>query len=237
MEQKSFALGEFKALGDSDEAGTFEAVVAAFDNIDAGGDRVRPGAFKRSLAEWKANNRSIPVLWSHNSEMPPIGVIQEAKETLEGLRVKARLFVDDHPSAKAVYAAMKGGALHEFSFGYGVPKGGAKKTFEGGKQIRDLLDLDLGEVSPVFRGMNPATRLIGAKSLNEDLETRENQRDDLERKIAEAKTALKELPEETADAEHEDNPEPNSTQVDEEAKARIRALQISQPQHLESLNG
>jgi HK97 family phage prohead protease len=253
MEHKSFSLGEFKALGDGEDPGTFEAVVAVFNNVDHGGDRIRPGAFKRSIAEWAQKGRSVPVLWSHDAETVPIGVIKRSWETTEGLRVKARLFIEDHPQARAVYAAMKGGALHEFSFGYGVPAGGAKKTFERGKQIRDLIDLDWAEASPVFRGMNPSTRLVGVKSAAEtDIKS---QRADLDRKIAEMteqRDALTEAVENLAEvadgdfrepaltpeappaepgAEHNDKPEPNAPEA-EEAAARIRALQATQPAHV-----
>lgn len=246
MEHKSVSLGEFKALGDSDEPGTFEAVAAVFGNVDAGGDRIQKGAFKRTLSEWRAKGRSVPVLWSHDADSVPIGVIKEASETSEGLHVKAQLLVDDHPQARAVYAAMKAGALHEFSFGYGARD--FANVVERGRKIRVLKDLDLAEISPVFRGMNPATRLMGVKSAAEtDLQA---QRAELDRKIAElteqrdalneAVESLNELPgdppEDTPPVgeEHNDKPEPNPTGlVGEEALARIRALQISKPMHLE----
>jgi uncharacterized protein len=177
MEHKSFSLGEFKALGGADEPGTFEAVAAVFGNVDHGGDRIQPGAFKRSLAEWAQKGRSVPVLWSHDAESVPIGVIKEARETREGLHVKAHLLVEDHPQARAVYAAMKAGALHEFSFGYGARD--YSHVTEGGRKVRVLKDLHLAEVSPVFRGMNPDTRLVGVKSVAEtDLHA---QREELER--------------------------------------------------------
>jgi HK97 family phage prohead protease len=251
MEHKSFSLGEFKALSDGEDPGTFEAVVAVFNNVDHGGDRIRPGAFKRSIAEWAQKGRSVPVLWSHDAESVPIGVIKRSWETTEGLRVKARLFIEDHPQARAVYAAMKGGALHEFSFGYGVPAGGSKKVFERGKQIRDLIDVDWAEASPVFRGMNPATRLVGVKSAAEtDIKS---QRAELDRKIAELteqRDALTEAVENLADVadgdfrepaltqetpppegqEPDDKPDPNASA--EEDQARIRALQATQPAHV-----
>jgi HK97 family phage prohead protease len=234
MEHKSVSLGEFKALGDTDEPGTFEAVAAVFGNVDHGGDRIVPGAFKRSLAEWAQKGRSVPVLWSHDAESVPIGVIKHASETSEGLRVKAQLLVDDHPQARAVYAAMKAGALHEFSFGYGVPPGGASKVMERGRQIRLLKDVDLAEVSPVFRGMNPSTRLVGVKSAAEtDLKA---QRADLDRKIAELteqRDALTEAVEnlaEVADGDFRAKPDPNASA--EEDQARIRALQATQPAHV-----
>jgi phage head maturation protease len=70
---------------------------------------------------------------------------------------------------------MKGGALHEFSFGYGVRE--KKDIVENGQPVRVLKDVDLGEVSPVFRGMNPATRLMAVKSLPKTIEDLEAERD------------------------------------------------------------
>jgi len=251
MERKSFSLGEFKALSGKDDAGTFEALVGVFGNVDAGGDRIQRGAFKRSLSEWSEKGRSIPVLWSHDAESVPIGVITKAAESIDGLRVKARLFIEGHDRAREVYEAMKGGALHEFSFGYAARD--FKNVIENGKKVRVLKDIHLGEISPVFAGMNPETHLLGIKSLPKELEDLEAEREMLDRKIAELKAAadaVTELPEETTppeeaepeaeqpaaegEQEHDDNPEPNpAEEAGEEATARIRALQVAKPQHLE----
>jgi HK97 family phage prohead protease len=260
MEHKSFSLGEFKALSGDSEPGSFEAVVAVFGNVDYGGDRIQPGAFTKSLDEWRARDRSVPVLWSHDKETVPIGVVSDATETSEGLRVKARLFVDDNPLAKSVHAAMKGGALEEFSFGYGVRD--AVKTREGGKTIRNLKELHLGEISPVFAGMNPSTRLVGVKShaeldldtfaidelksLGEEVAAAIEQRQELA--LKEAVPGANPPPEPTPVSESgespdvtpvphqepDDKPEPNPADAGEEAKARIRALQAEQPIHLET---
>lgn len=246
MDKQSFSLSEFKALSGKDEEGTFEALVSVFGNVDYGGDRVQRGAFKRTLSEWGAKGRSIPVLWSHDADSVPIGVVSKATEAADGLRVKARLFIQGHDRAREVYEAMKGGALHEFSFGYAVKS--FKDGVENGQAVRVLKDVDLLEVSPVFRGMNPATHLMGVKSLPKELGDLEAERDALDCKITELKAAAAAAPppaDETPadDAEisltdhvqgHEDNPEPNPTsEVGEEAKARIRALQAAKPMHLE----
>jgi HK97 family phage prohead protease len=258
MEHKSFSLGEFKSLS---EPGTFEAVVAVFGNVDDGGDVIMPGAFKRSLGEWKSRGRSVPVLWSHDKETVPIGVIADAAETDEGLKVKGRLFIDDNPQARAVHGAMKGGALEEFSFGYGARD--FEKKIYNGRKIRVLKDLHLGEISPVFAGMNPETRLLSVKS-RADVDLDAFAIDDLKSlgdEIAETlerrqELALKEAvpganppPEPTPLSEvdpppptptpvpfqePDDKPEPNPADAGEEAKARIRALQAMQPAHLET---
>jgi HK97 family phage prohead protease len=245
-EHKSFAITEFKS---SDEPGSFEALVAVFGNVDAGGDRIQPGAFKRSLGEWSEKGRAgrnVPVLWSHDIESVPIGVLTKAHESAEGLHVTAKLFIDDNPQSKAVHAAMKAGALTEFSFGYGARD--YSHVHEGGRKVRVLKDLDLGEVSPVFRGMNPSTQLLGVKSdeIPDEIEQIAGQIVELEAKKADleaAREVVKDIAERNTlpkdpppaeGTEHDDNPEPNSPDGDEEAKARIRALLVQHPIHQET---
>ena len=234
MEHKSYAITDFKTLSGQDGPGTFEGLVSVFGNVDYGGDRVHRGAFKESLAEWKAKGRSVPILWSHDHEAPPIGVVTEAVENNEGLRVKGSLLTEDNPQAKAVYAAMKAGALHEFSFGYQVREFKDTVT-EAGDKVRELIKLGLGEVSPVFRGMNPATRLMGVKSdtATDEIRAIDEQIAQLEATKAALEAVTDPPVESPSETEPDDNPEPNSADADEEATARIRRLLIEHPLHQE----
>jgi HK97 family phage prohead protease len=250
-EHKSYPIDDFKAL---DDEGTFEALVSVFGNVDFGGDIVQKGAFSASLKEWEGKNRSIPVLWSHDADLPPIGVVETAREDSDGLRVKAKLLVNDNPQAKAIHAAMKAGALAEFSFGYTVED--YEKAVHEGQTVRKLKRMGLMEVSPVFRGMNPATQLEAVKSY-EDREQdqlrnlitgiEDRQQDLLDLSEKHADVALKALADSLQDAldqfeskqetevkagEQQDNPTPNDSNESEEAKARIRQLQAEKPIHL-----
>jgi HK97 family phage prohead protease len=160
MEHKSFAVRDFKALGGDAPAGSFEAVVAVFGNVDAVGDRMVKGAFADSLSKGMP-----PVVWSHDWDTPPIGTVDQAEETDEGLHVKGRLFVgpdEDHAVARQVHAAMRAGALKEFSFGY-KPVDYADVEEKGAK-VRELRGVELYEVGPTLKGVNPATRLVGVKA-------------------------------------------------------------------------
>jgi len=160
METKSFALGEVKAVGD--KKGTFEAVVSVFGNVDSYGDRMVKGAFSRTLAE----KGMPPIVWSHEWQVPPIGSVESATETDEGLLIKGRLFTapdDDHAVARQVYTAMKAGALKEFSFGYRTVE--SKDITEEGKSVREIHDVDLFEVGPTLMGANDQTRLVGVKAM------------------------------------------------------------------------
>jgi HK97 family phage prohead protease len=223
VEFKNFSVTEIKALRESDTPGTFEAIVSVFGNVDRGGDRVKKGAFARTLKE----KGLPPLIWSHNWDVPPIGVVEEATENNEGLRIKGRLFVgegEDHPIARQVYTAMTAQdgngqpPLREFSFGYEVRQSSEEKRDD--ETIRVLEDLELFEVGPTLVGMNPATRLLAAKAFEQELEL--------------AKSAV--AAEETASTEDpatERQPEAQLPQ-DDEAQATIRRLLAERPIHLET---
>lgn len=170
----------FKALtGDGIPDGTFEAVVAVFNNVDLGGDRIIPGAFEKSLAQWKSSGDPIPVIFSHQwdnlyahvgtvdpsnaKELPPGDAQLPAElKDLGGLYVKGLVDVGAPGEAGAfattLFSKMKSRAIKEFSFAYDVEA--ARPT----KDAMDLTELGLIEVGPTLKGMNPATALLGTKA-------------------------------------------------------------------------
>lgn len=169
----------FKALVGEGQ-GVFEAIVSVFGNVDYGGDRVTAGAFADSLEQWKSSGDPIPVIFSHQWDTLPahIGEVTEAKELFPGdeqlpesiranggLYVKARLDVEDSATwAPTVWRLMARRTLREFSFAYDVLD--ERKASDG---ANDLVQLDLIEVGPTLKGMNPATALIDTKSLEKDV--------------------------------------------------------------------
>lgn len=170
MNSKRFEISSFKALDDSEQPGTFEAIVSVFGNVDRVGDRVEPGAFTESLSKGLP-----PIVWSHQWGVPPIGACLDARETDEGLYIKGRLFVaddEDSPVARQVYTAMKAqdgrGAptLREFSFAYDVVEAGW--IVENEEEIYSLKQLTLNEAGPCLKGVNEETRLIAVKSEQQD---------------------------------------------------------------------
>lgn len=155
-----------KAAGEHEgtDEGTFEAIVAAY-NLDSVGDKITPGAFAETLAQWKAAGDPIPVLWSHMSQDPDyhIGEVLEAEERPEGLWVKAR--IDTEPGSKAaqVYKLLKGRRVTQFSFAYDVEEG-AWVDQKDGEGYYELRKLKLYEVGPTLIGANQATELLDVKS-------------------------------------------------------------------------
>lgn len=127
----------------------FAGYAAVFDRVDRGGDVVRAGAFAASLAA----RRPVPLLWQHRPGAV-VGMIETLAEDARGLRVVARL---THPTAAGLVAR---GALTGLSFGYRV-------TAARGSHPRELLGLDLAEVSLVAVPMQPLARVIAVDSTKE----------------------------------------------------------------------
>jgi HK97 family phage prohead protease len=160
---------QIKAAGEQDgtEDGVFEAIVATYD-VDSVGDKIIPGAFADTLAEWKASGHPIPVLWSHMSHDPDyhIGFVEEAEEREDGLWVRARIDLDE-PKAKKVYKLLKGKRVRQFSFAYDVQEGGwiESKDDDGTSEgYFELRKLKLYEVGPTLIGANQSTELLTVKN-------------------------------------------------------------------------
>ncbi len=118
----------------------FAGYAAIFDAPDRGGDVIRPGAFGRA-------NQDVPLLWQHDRGRV-IGRIETLEEDRHGLRVIATL------EEKALAAGLESGTLGGLSFGYRVRNGGPGKN-----GLRELIDLDLVEVSLVTLPMQPLARV------------------------------------------------------------------------------
>jgi len=155
---KTYAA-EVKALDDSE--GSFEALVAVFGNVDLVGDRVMPGAFVKTIEEWRSRGAPVPVTWSHDWSID--GFIGQADphdiaETDRGLVVKGRLDLADPRGLKA-HRLLKDGLVRNFSFSYEV--GDSRRAKDG---ANELTELELIEVGPTLVGANRATELLSVKA-------------------------------------------------------------------------
>lgn len=150
---------EVRAVGDG--KGQVEAIVSVFGNVDLGGDRVVKGAFTKSIERWKSSGTPVPVIFNHSwgDLWSHIGAVDSLEETEQGLKATYTLDVDDNPAAAQVYRLMKRGSLKEHSFAYTVAK---NRTAKDG--ANDLLELDIIEVGPTLKGMNPDTEVLAVKS-------------------------------------------------------------------------
>ena len=126
----------------------FAGYAAIFDRPDRGGDVVRAGAFARAV-----KGGAVPLLWQHERARP-IGRIEYLAEDRRGLRVIGRL--SSGAAGNEAAALIRDGALGGLSFGYRVREA---KGEAGGSRIRELLDVDLVEISLVTFPMQPRARV------------------------------------------------------------------------------
>ena len=120
----------------------FAGYAAVFDQPDKGGDIIRKGAFARALSR----AGEVPLLWQHKAGAV-IGRIEHLSEDGRGLRVIATV---GDPCASRLLAS---GKVDGLSFGYRV-----REATAAGAQ-RELVELDLVEVSLVANPMQPRARV------------------------------------------------------------------------------
>jgi uncharacterized protein len=146
--------------------GQFIALASVFNNIDAVGDVVMPGAFADDLKSWQTSGDVIPVLWGHQMNDPNmnIGEVLHADETGEGLQVKAQLDLDN-PVAAQVYKLLKGRRVGKMSFAYDIEDGAPAER--AGQSVYELRKLKLHEVSVVQVPANPAATVQQVKEAAE----------------------------------------------------------------------
>lgn len=154
MNRKSFNL-EIKAV---QEDGFFSGYGAVFGNVDWYNDVILPGAFKASLDKWKTKKKLPPVLWNHN-DSEPIGIYTNIYEDEKGLFVEGKLLIDDVPRAKSTHALLKAGAIDGLSIGYST-----KKANQQGNGVRELIEVDIGEISIVTQPANDRSLITSVKS-------------------------------------------------------------------------
>lgn len=143
-----------------DEKGMFEGYASVFNVLDKHEDRVMPGAFRESIEDWQSKGRMPPMLWSHDRE-EPIGPWLEMEEDDVGLRVKGQLLIDDITRARSVHALMRHKVIGGLSIGFIAREvRWDEKTME-----RDLIKVDLMEVSPVTFPSNTAAMVLAVKNL------------------------------------------------------------------------
>lgn len=156
MKYKSFPF-DLKETTTDEEYFYFEGYAAVFNNVDRGGDRILPGAFKESLV-----GIPVKILWQHDSSNP-IGIPVEMREDDKGLFVRGKLPKEDDLVKGRVIPQMKIGSVDTLSIGYRVRAYNTEKTDDD--IIWNITKVDLYEFSPVSIPMNPEARITGTKAV------------------------------------------------------------------------
>lgn len=138
------------------EDGTFEGYASTFNNVDNGGDKVLPGAFAKSISQ--KGVEGIKLLRDHWHDKV-IGKLTSIKEDRRGLKISGKIF-EEIELGKETLFLMREGVLNAMSIGYLT----RKSEYDRQKDVRDLIDLDLWEVSVVPFPMNPKATINAVKS-------------------------------------------------------------------------
>jgi len=120
----------------------FAGYAAVFDRPDRGGDVVRKGAFAKALER----AGEVPLLWQHKAGAV-IGRIEHLSEDRRGLRVIASVGAD------RVAWLLETKRIDGLSFGYRV------REAKSAGRLRELIELELIEVSLVAHPMQPRARV------------------------------------------------------------------------------
>lgn len=134
----------------------FDGYGSIFKNVDLGGDIVLPGAFKRSLAQWKGEGQLPGLFWMHDPSRV-LGKWLDMKEDAEGLAVKGVLAETD--LGNEIHTLLKMDAVRGLSIGYQTTDQDFDK--QGNRLIKEA---KLWEVSVVSLPMNPLAQVAHVKS-------------------------------------------------------------------------
>ncbi|WP_417491402.1 HK97 family phage prohead protease [Maricaulis sp.] len=125
-----------------------EGHASVFDLADLAGDVVRRGAFAASLR----HRTNVPMLFQHEAS-EPIGVWRELREDKRGLYVRGEILAEG-PRGRTALSLVRSGAIDGLSIGFRT------RRFSGrSPRGRELIELDLWEVSIVTFPMLPQARL------------------------------------------------------------------------------
>ena len=144
LETKASPKGEIAGYG------------STFGNVDHGGDIVLPGAFAKSLQEYKDSNTMPSMFWMHKADQVP-GIWNSAVEDQYGLQMKGAFADTALGNDTRTLTSMK--AVGGLSIGYITQD--YKYDNEGNRLLKQV---DLIEVSVVSLAMNPKAQITHAKS-------------------------------------------------------------------------
>jgi Escherichia/Staphylococcus phage prohead protease len=171
---------EVKAIDKA--ARTFTGLAAAF-SLDQGGDVIMPGAFKRTLADWRRakSKRIIYLTDSHNYRTirSVLGKMIEAEETDKGLQTTQEVI--EGPDGDEAWRRVEGGFINAMSIGY-VPIAVRMPDEEQRQQgiFRLLQEIRLEENALVIFPMNNDARLDAVKALLLEAKSRTLDPDELD---------------------------------------------------------
>jgi len=163
------ALPVIEGKEDPSDAGWMEGHGAVFGNVDEQRERIKKGAFKKTIKE-RVPAGKVKLMARHfahgGDTLEVIGTITEAKEDDFGLWIHAEFSA--RPLAQEIRQMIVDGHVNGLSIGY-IPKKWTD-TEEDGKTVRDLLEIMLLEVTVTTMPANELATITAAKAVTEAAE-------------------------------------------------------------------
>lgn len=153
MEVRSFLPQEVRA--DSETPGKFSGYIVTWGSIDSYNTTFKRGSFKKTLSE---RGSKIKLLWNHDFEAMPIGVVTEIREDEKGVWFEAQLSLATE-RGKEAYQLMLDGAIDTMSFGFR----GIKSAFNTAG-VKEYTEVALSEISPVNFEANETATIDSVRS-------------------------------------------------------------------------
>ena len=151
------------AVAETTELGHFAAIAAAY-STDRQGERIVPGAFALTIARWQGSGKQVPLHWNHGNKAEDIvGSVdpQTMIETEDGLFVEGDLDIHDSDVARQAWRSVKKSRVG-LSFGYLTTA-----HRDGADGTKELVELDLFEITLTPTPANADTRVLETKSLGD----------------------------------------------------------------------
>lgn len=139
------------------ESAKITGYASTFGNKDSVGDVVVKGAYAQTIKSLRKREKNLPMLYQHDSRMP-IGKFDIMKEDDRGLYVEGTILKSIEKGREAV-ALIENGIIDSMSIGY-IAK---DFDYDPKKNIRNLKDVDLREVSVVTFPANDQATIAGLK--------------------------------------------------------------------------
>lgn len=158
---------------EADGTGTIDGYASIFGNIDLCNDRMRKGAFAKTLAE-QLPKKAVKLMDSHqfyDGTGGVIGIVTEASEDDTGLKFNSRLSAVQR--AQDVRTKVNEGILNSLSIGFDILN--AQYETVNGIEVRTITEVKLYEISVVIWGMNPEAHITGSKTLTAPLSAAEKE--------------------------------------------------------------
>lgn len=157
----------------TDDKGSFEGLGAVFDDLHPTSswalspewkDRILPGAFTKTITE-HTKAGTLPAMLYMHERGNVVGAWRTLEEGRDGLLVRGQVAEGARsPSGETLHNLMKIGALNALSIGFRV----RKQTLDQEKKVRDILDVEVSEISIVdVPGIHRA-RVTDVKSQDHD---------------------------------------------------------------------